>query len=245
MKIYLYKIDGELIGEYQNSLKVIGDKKTLAKLDYIYNDQTYALIDVNYNENLLVSNAKFEFYDVEKCYLNKENKECKRIYKSVYKNGVVSKKESDFKLLNAPFDDFLENNNLNLNNLLIYSDYDFSDDDVYIVIKDEIEGFDLVYDNGYKLPLQVSEKGLKYSFSLLEEYYVNFSDFGYFESKKDGSLAVKEIYFPFYSEYKEYECLLVIKGKLNIEIEFKVSTSDKLFGECENSKYCIEESSYD
>ena len=53
------------------------------------------------------------------------------------------------------------------------------------------------------------------------------------------------VYFPFLEEYREYTCKIVIKGIIEIDIEFNVSTSDLLFGECENSKYCLERENYD
>ena len=81
----LFNDNGKYLGNYKNTLKIVAEKEAVARIDYLYGENMYAMVDVLYDDNELVSNAKFEFFDINKCYLNeirkvsKQNKENQNI----------------------------------------------------------------------------------------------------------------------------------------------------------------------
>ena len=120
-----------------------------------------------------------------------------------------------------------------------------SDDFIYLEIRRITGEYELINEDNYKLLLETNNTNNQYSFSLLETYYVNFEEFIYTDVYSSDYISTKRVYFPFLDEYREYLCSLIIDGTIDIKIEFIVSTSDKLFGECADSKFCIDRSNYD
>ena len=134
---------------------------------------------------------------------------------------------------------------MNIEDIIVYSNCDVKDAEVYLYIKDEIEGYNMLYDNGYRFLLGVEKENNKYSFYLLEKHCLTIPKFSFSDEYSEEAIVTNNIYFPYLKEQKEYECLLVIKGKIDVEITFFVFTSDMLYGDCSDSKYCMGISIYD
>lgn len=230
---------------YNNSIKVIGEKNAKATLDYIYQNNIHVYVSVNWKEEKIVNRVRFDLKENNKCFLNDRKRECNEFYKSSYYNGHVVNEYSEFKILYLPTNLFLDFNYLNIENIHVYSNYDLTSEEIYLEIKENINGYELIYSEGYKILLGVIKNNDQYSFTLLEEHYLGLPEFIYTDDYSDKYIVTKMVYFPFLEEYREYTCKIVIKGIIEIDIEFNVSTSDLLFGECENSKYCLERENYD
>ena len=236
--------DNKNVANYNNSLTVIGKKRSVATMDYLYKENMYVLLTVYYENNKLVDHLRFDLKGNNSCSLDRNLKECNEFYKTVY-DGKIIDRYSNIRILYFPFDSFLSMNYLDLSNLIIYSDYDFSDDFIYLDITRITGEYELINEDNYKLLLETNNTNNQYSFSLLETYYVNFEEFIYTDVYSSDYISTKRVYFPFADEYREYLCSLIIDGTIDIKIEFIVSTSDKLFGECADSKFCIDRSNYD
>ena len=233
------------VANYTNSIKIVGNKKSIATIDYLYKDRMYVYVTVNNEEEKIVDRVRFDLKGNNKCYLNELMKECNEFYKSTYKKGKLVNEYSDMKVLYLPFNAFLDFNYLDIENILIYSNYDISKDEVYLEIDEKINEYDLVYDENYRFLLGINMINNQYSFYLLEDYYLGLPEFLYTDIYSDKYISTNKLYFPYDEDYKEYLCKLVIHGVIDVEMEFKVSTSDNLFGGCDNSKYCLERVNYD
>jgi len=243
--IELYDSGNRKLVEYSNTLNIIGDKKISANIDYLYKEGLYALISVRCDQKEIVSYIRFDFYKSQSCQINKIDRVCNSFYKNRYKDNVVTDKYMNMQILKAPFDSFLTYNRLDLSEFYIYSEYDFSDDEIYLLIEDELDGYNINFTNNYRIPLNVIREGNYYKLTPLEFYYLSVYPFEFSEEYKENYFKTNQIYFPFNNEYKEYDLLIIIEGVNLIEILFTISVSDTLFGECEMSKYCLERVSYD
>lgn len=241
----IFKKDGVFINRYDNAIKILGKKDAKASIDYIYNDDLYVILCVVKDGEKIIDNLRFDLKNNNKCYLDDINRKCEEYYKSTYEGGTFINEYAEIKVLKAPFDSFLNYNFLDLSTILLYSEYDFENSEIYLEIKEKIDEYELVYDNGYRFILDSYKNNDQYGFNLLEEYYTDFENFIYTDNYGDEYIPTKKIYFPFADEYKEYNCNLVIYGNINIVFSFKVSTSDVLFGNCDDSKYCLERVAYD
>ena len=241
----IYDSNNQIIATYNNVIKVIGRREAKASIDYLYRDGLKVDVTITYNEEKLVDHIRLELIRNEVCYLDAANKNCSMPYKSRYENDVIIKYKSDFKILYLPFDSFLSDNYLNIEDIIVYSNCDVKDAEVYLYIKDEIEGYNMLYDNGYRFLLGVEKENNKYSFYLLEKHYLTLPKFSFSDEYSEEAIVTNNIYLPYLKEQKEYECLLVIKGKIDVEITFFVFTSDMLYGDCSDSKYCMGISIYD
>lgn len=241
----IYDSNNQIIATYNNVIKVIGRREAKASIDYLYRDGLKVDVTITYNEEKLVDHIRLELIRNEVCYLDAANKNCSMPYKSRYENDVIINYKSDFKILYLPFDSFLSDNYLNIEDIIVYSNCDVKDAEVYLYIKDEIEGYNMLYDNGYRFLLGVEKENNKYSFYLLEKHYLTLPKFNFSDEYSEEAIVTNNIYFPYLKEQKEYECLLVIKGKIDVEITFFVFTSDMLYGDCSDSKYCMGISIYD
>ena len=241
----IYDSNNQIIATYNNVIKVIGKREAKASIDYLYRDGLKVDVTITYNEEKLVDHIRLELIRNEVCYLDAANKNCSMPYKSRYENDVIIKYKSDFKILYLPFDSFLSDNYLNIEDIIVYSNCDVKDAEVYLYIKDEIEGYNMLYDNGYRFLLGVEKENNKYSFYLLEKHYLTLPKFSFSDEYSEEAIVTNNIYLPYLKEQKEYECLLVIKGKIDVEITFFVFTSDMLYGDCSDSKYCMGISIYD
>lgn len=237
--IELYDLSNKKIVEYSNSLTIIGDKKVSASIDYLYQENLYALISIKCDDIDLINYLRFDFYKSQSCELNNSNRICNSFYKNRYSKSILSEKYMNFKILKAPFDAFLTYNKLDLQEFGIYSEYDFSLGEIHLVIEEKIDEYNIGYNGKYTMPLEVIKEGNYYRFSLLEAHYFSVYPFEFSELYKEGYYKTNNIYFPFTSDYREYELKIVIEGITSIEIKFNVSVSDNLFGECESSKYCL------
>lgn len=231
-----YNIDNQFIKGYKNELKFLGKKKAIANINYNYYKNSYVLININYNGKYLINNAKINIYVQEDCFINIDNRECKRIYKSYYKNGVMGEEILKFIVNESDFYKYLYDNKLKLKDINFYSNYTFDKANIYLYLNDKIDGYDLIYNNGYRFLLFMDENN---KFELIDNYFLNLIDFSFLENYKEGSYKVKEIYFPFIQDYKEYDLSLVIEDFISIKIDFIVFTKGNLLGDCSTSKYCL------
>ena len=83
------------------------------------------------------------------------------------------------------------------------------------------------------------EKTNGYQFALLEKYFVNLLDFEFSDQYFKNSMETYSVYFPYLSEYRQYQCMIVIEDFIDIKINFNIGVSDKLYGDCSDSKYCL------
>ena len=240
-KIELYDINDTYLASYNSSLEVIGNRNAIASFNYNNENDFYVLIDVKYDDTYLIKSVKINFYNQEDCFINKDNLICNFIYKSEYSEGISKDVITNFRVDNNIFDKFLSFNKLSVENIKFYSDYKFENANISLVIENEIKEYNLLYDQGYKFILNISED----KFNLLDNYYVNLLNFSYSESYFENSNKVNSIYFPYFKDYKEYNCYIIIEDFINIKIDFNVSTSDLLYGKCNDSKYCLVRESYD
>jgi len=244
IEIKLYDSFNNLIRIYTNQISFIGKKRAVTDIDFLMNNDFYVLVSVFYNDELIVENAKLNFYFQEDCKIDDTNKTCNRIYKSEYKEKVSKDIFTEFKVKDSSFNNFLKFNELKMNEIQFYSEYDFSKSDIYLFINEEINGFDIIYDNGYRFILDVVKNGY-YHFEVIDDYYVDIVDFKYKDSYFNGSVKTQSIHFPFNKDYKEYSCKIMIASFINIEIVFRVAISDNLLGDCKESKYCLIGVKYD
>lgn len=240
-KIELYDVNDTYLASYNSSLEVIGNRNAIASFNYNNENDFYVLIDVKYDDTYLIKSVKINFYNQEDCFINKDNLICNFIYKSEYSEGISKDVITNFRVDNNIFDKFLSFNKLSVENIKFYSDYKFENANISLVIENEIKEYNLLYDQGYKFILNISED----KFNLLDNYYVNLLNFSYSESYFENSNKVNSIYFPYFKDYKEYSCYILIEDFINIKIDFNLSTSDLLYGKCNDSKYCLVRESYD
>ena len=229
---------------YSNKLKFIGNKSAETIIDFNLKDNFYVLINIYNNENLLVKEAKLNFYKQDDCLIWEKEKYCKRVYKSEYNEGVSKDVYMNLKVNDATFNRFLSNNMLDVKNVKFNSEYDFENSASYLMIREKIVGYDLHYNENYLFPLSVENNGYKY-FSLLSEYYVDLLNFRFSEENFNEAIKTNNIHFPFSDEYREYEIMIITEDYVNIIIKFNVATSDNLFGDCSDSKYCLKRIRYD
>lgn len=243
VEINFFEMDNTFISKFSNYIKIVGKKKSIANINYQNNNSSYALIDVFYQDKTIVKSAKINFYTQDNCYINVNYKNCNAIYLSKYEKGTTIDKTLNLAILDNPFNKFLNFNSLDFNNVVFNSDYNFENANIYFVIKDKIEGYGIYYDEEYKLLLNIKEEKNYFNLELIDNYFVGLNPFRYEESYFDNSIKTKQLFFPYNEDYKEYECLIVIEDFITIEILFNVATSELLFGDCSNSKYCLKRNS--
>lgn len=243
VEISFFEMDNTFISKFTNCIKIIGKKKSIANINYQNNADSYALIDIFYQDKPIVKSAKINFYVQDDCYINLNYKNCDAIYQSKYENGTTIDKTLNFAILDNPFNKFLNFNSLDLADVVFNSDYNFENANVYFVLKDKIEEYGLYYDEGYRLFLNIKEEKNYFNLELMDNYFVNLNPFRYEENYFENSTKTKNLFFPYNEEYKEYECLILIEDFITIEISFNVATSDLLFGNCLSSKYCLKRES--
>lgn len=237
VEIKLYeKESNTLIKGYKNTIEVIGDKKSTANLSIENNEDMYVLIYVKYNENSIVKDAKLNLYVQDDCYLNKENRDCNRIYKSEYRNNISKDLSTKFFINKNIFDKYLTFNYLELNDFKYYSEYNFNQDSKYLIIYNYIESYDMLFDEKYRFILEI---GNDKKFYLLEDYFVDLFDFKYSDEYFQNSKKTDKIYFPFFNDEKIYKISILIESFINIQIDFNVITSGNLLGSCKDSKFCL------
>ena len=78
---------------------------------------------------------------------------------------------------------------------------------------------------------------------MIDTYYVKFDDFSYGENYFIGSIETNKIIFPYTLEFQEYDCQIIIDSTPKIYIDFNITNRGQLFGDCNNSKFCIVRSS--
>lgn len=242
--IDLYDEKGTLLKKYNNSLLVTGSMKKSANIEYDNEKNFYALISIKCDDDYIVKDAKLNFYIQDNCYLNINNRSCNRYYKSEFKNGISKDYDIDFLIHKNIFNKYLISNVLNVNNITFHSNYDFRESTSQLIIKDKINEYDFYYDDGYRFLLSI-ERNNNHSFKLIDNLYIDLLDFKLSEEYFESSINSKNIYFPFYLNDVEYDCAIFIQSFIDIRIDFTVSTSGLLFGECNNSKYCLVRTNYD
>jgi hypothetical protein len=230
--------DDKLIRGYSSSLKLIGEKQAKAKLSLNNTQDSYVLISVYYNNTSIIENARLNMYVQSDCFMNISNNYCNKIYKSEYKNGLTNDLLLDFKSNNNNYNKYLVSNKLNLEELTFYSNYDFRYSNIHLIIKDEITGYEVLYNEGYNFLLDVNYNN-GYHFTLMDYYYVNLLEFKYTEKYQDDGIKTSNLYFPYIEEYKEYSAVIIIEDFITINIEFNFATNGLLLGECSSSKYCL------
>jgi ferredoxin len=147
--------DNKNVANYNNSLTVIGEKRSVATMDYLYKENMYVLLTVYYENNKLVDHLRFDLKGNNSCSLDRNLKECNEFYKTVY-DGKIIDRYSNIRILYFPFDSFLSMNYLDLSNLIIYSDYDFSDDFIYLEITRITGEYEFINEDNYKLLLEAN-----------------------------------------------------------------------------------------
>jgi hypothetical protein len=242
--IDLYNCNGENIGKYTNAIEVIGRSNKTAIIHCDYQEDFYALINVEVNDLLIVKNGKINFYIQGDCYLNLDERKCERVYKSEYKNKTSKDYNLDFVINKNIFDKFLGENFLDVYEITFYSNYEFKDSNIYLIVNQYIDEYEIYYDNGYMFFLAPIKNGA-YRFSILDTLYVDLLNFRFSDNHFLNSKKTDVIHFPYSKEYKEYKCMLVIDSFISIYVNFVVSTSDLLLGDCKDSKYCLVRESYD
>lgn len=237
VSIELYDSNDVLKKTYSNSLNIVGEKQANANFN-AKDDIEYALIDIYYDKAILEKDIKINFYNQNNCLLDKDNRECNFIYLSRYSNRVTKDHFTNFRMNKNVFDKYLNTNVLSLSEVSFYSDYNFENSFVYFRVMDQVDGYDLFYDNYYNMELKIIDGTLHY-FQLLEDNYVNLEEFYYGEEYLSKNIKTNKIIFPYNDEFKEYKCEILIESGISIKIQFNILTNGKLLGECNNSKFCI------
>ena len=242
VNIDLYDKGNNFINRYSNSLLITGNTIKSAIINHKFEDDFYVLISIVCDEKSIAKNARINFYNQDDCYINEDNRTCFRYYKSEYIDGVTREYNLDFVVNKSIFNKYLTMNMLDVNTIKFHTNYSFDNSESYLIIKKEIEEYDLYYDNGYYFLLNINNN---YNFELLGELYIDLLNFKVSEEYFENSNKTNLIHFPFHSEVEEYECVIVIKSFVNIRIDFIIYNSGYLFGECEESKFCLERFRYD
>lgn len=239
VSIELYRSrDNVFVKRYKNNITIIGDKVSVANLNFDLTENMYALIFVEYNQRNIVEEGKINFYIQDDCVINRDIRECKRIYKSEYRDKISKDLINNFKINKQTFDKYLVFNFLNPKDITYYSEFDFFESNKYLVINDLVDGYDINYNNEYRFLLDTSGE-INQSFSLVEAYYVDLISFKFSDEHFINSQETTKIHFPFIKEEKVYNCSISIESFINIQIDFEVMTMGDLFGKCKESKYCL------
>ena len=220
---------------YKNTLKVIGIKSATANFE-VEDNTSYAILEVNYNNKVLYGNIKINFLDQSNCYIDKFNRTCNFIYLTKFEDSIVKDYSTNMIVRNDIFDKYLSTNVLDVSNLYFYSDYDFKNANIVMYIKNR-----RVKDE-YEFNLKIIGEKV-YSFEVIDTYYVKFDDFSYDENYFIGSIETDKIIFPYTLEFQEYDCQIIIDSTPKIYIDFNITNRGQLFGDCNNSKFCIVRSS--
>ena len=228
---------------YHNSIEIIGKKNANANF---YSDLTvsYALINATFGDYVLLEDARINFYSQNDCYIDNKNNVCDPIYLSEFSDNVTKDHYLNFIVKSDVFNRYLSTNIMNVNSIYFNSEYDFSDSLIYFKVNNHIEGYEVFYDNGYFIELDVDGSGIKY-FVLKENYYVDLSEFYFSQEYKNNSVVINNIVFPYSEEQQVYHCQIIINTFINIYIDFDVITCGDLLGECSTSKFCLIRSNHD
>ena len=149
VNIKLYNQAKELLNEYQSSLKIIGRCEKTANIKFEYEEDFYAIIEVKYQDKIIVDGAKIEFYHQEDCLITDQDNYCNAIYKSEYRLGQSKDLRMEFNINKELFNVFLATNKLDVTNYRFYSNYDLDHKNAYLVIENSVNEYDLLYYKGY------------------------------------------------------------------------------------------------
>ena len=119
---------------------------------------------------------------------------------------------------------------------LYYSNCDLKDSTAYLYLYNKIDEYNLLYDDKYSFLLGINDDN---KLEFVDHYFVNLLEFEFFESHSKDTIKVNSLYFPYSSEYIEYDLSIVIESFISVKVEFSVFTKGDLLGECETSKYCL------
>ena len=160
-----------------------------------------------------------------------------KLYESYAFNDAI---EGDFKLNEIDVRELsFQYSDSSLNEIPIYYG------NAYMLIDDVFKGSDITTKNGsFYFPLDIECEKYTCKFSLLKNYYFDYNLDNLFETYMSSRVASDNLKLPstFDTSKKiKYQIVLEDVGAYSDEIiingEFKVSY--KLFGSCDNSKYCV------
>lgn len=246
MKIYFF--DKEKENKYKNyyssALSIDGYKKTIAKIPFELKENIFLNI-IFYSNNLNdeIENIMFPIYFIndKTCYLHERFIcESEMPTKVVYENKKICEKYDRISLINKNLHYYSFSNILPIDNIKI--SYLFMDDGyANLYIKDNVKEFTINYDGGYIFPLVINNKNNVSSFSFENKYFVDIKKGVFYEDYYDNCLYVNKIILPYLDKEYSMEIQLIdcFASFSKVIIEFKVTTSGILFGDCSYSKYCF------
>lgn len=246
LKVYFYDVENNLISNdfFSSSIIIEGKKKTVAKIPFKFNKQIYLnIIIYSDNSKKEIENILFPIYEKGNviCELT-ESKQCVTSHPSlvIYEESKIMEKYEELYLITDP-DIYSKNNILPINKINLLYNFEILENEANLLIYDEIEEFDLIYDEKYFFPLDIVQNRNVLSFNLLNSYYLDIVDGKMYERYVKDTICTDEIILPY--KNKTYDLDIVInEGFINFSkviINFNVTTKGNLIGQCDGCKYQI------
>lgn len=197
---------------------------------------------------LTVENIESSIFDVDKSMLS-YRKKCPYFFEK-QRDGSTMKLYESYGFSNAISADF-KLNEIDIRELSFqYSDSSLNEipiyyGNAYLLIDDIFKGSDITKKEGsYYFPLDVTCEQYTCGFSFLKNYYFDYDLDMLYETYLASRVATNNLKLPStYDTNKKVPYQIVLENvgaygdEIRIKGEFKVSY--KLFGSCENSKYCV------
>ena len=250
LKIYFYDENKMLANNryFSSALSIKGRKETIAKIPIKVEEKMFfkiILYSSNFKGNIV--EIMFPVYPKESsfCSLNRNNL-CISKYPSKvsYRNGKIEENYEKISLI-AYKDVFYSYDNLiPIQDIKILSDSKKNYGVASLILKENIESFNIYYDNCYRFSLDIKEKDNISFFDFSNKYYIDFLKGVISETHLKNAVFDNNVLLPY--KDKEYELILEIEGYFSnfsvVQFNFIVNTEGELIGECKYSKYCIRRS---
>lgn len=202
----------------------------IQKLNFTLENVESTSLDIN--KNLLSYRKKCPYF-IEK----QKDGSMIKLYESYAFTDAI---EGDFKLDEIDIRELsFQYSDSSLNDIPIYYG------NAYLLIDDIFKGSDIqTMEGSYYFPLDVTCKEYKCNFSFLKNYYFDYNLDNLYETYMVSRVATKNLKLPStYDTNKKIPFKIVLENvgaygdEIIINGQFKVSY--KLFGTCDNSKYCV------
>lgn len=229
---------------YSSAIEVEKRKNTTAKIEKNIKENMYLhIVFISTNEGKKIEEVMFPIYINEKetCYISKKFYcKSKSPSKVIYENGEINKIYDELSLINKQNNYYSYDNLMPLQRIKINSKHEVLEGSANLYIYKEIRDFHIYYDMKYIFPLKIKYDDIL-SFEFENEYYLDLLKGITYEDYNLNLIKMNQIVFPYKDQ--EYDIKIEIIDCFNIfktiEVDFKVLTKGKLFGNCNESKYCL------
>lgn len=229
---------------YSSAIEVEGRKKTIASIAKDIKEDMYlnmTFLSINTDKQIDKVTLPIYLHEQENCYLSKQYYcKSKKPSKVIYQGKKINEFYDEISLVSKDHNYYSNNNLMPIERIKIISKNEALVGFANLYIYQEISEFHAYYDNKYTFPLKISlDYGISFTFE--NNYYLDLLKGIMYENYTFDTIKMRQIIFPYKDE--EYDikieisnCFNIIK---NIEVDFKVSTKGRLFGNCNENKYCL------